>query len=52
MPNFSFNNVYLKEKLNSYQENSDIIVENVRMIFGEEHKDLFIRFKRIIGVRN
>lgn len=31
--------------------NKNIIVENVRLIFGEEHKDLFIRFKTIIGGR-
>jgi len=29
--------------------NRDIIMESVRTLFGEEHKDLFIRFENIIG---
>lgn len=40
----------LTDKSNS-TFNKNIIVENVRIIFGEEHKDLFIRFKTIIGGR-
>ena len=45
-------NIKMLTTKNSSTLNRNIIVENVRMIFGEEHKDLFIRFKRIIGVRN
>jgi hypothetical protein len=40
----------LTDKSNS-TFNKNIIVENVRIIFGEEHKDFFIRFKTIIGGR-
>ena len=40
----------LTDKSNS-SFNKNIIVENVRIIFGEEHNDLFIRFKTIIGGR-
>ena len=29
--------------------NRDIIMESVRILFGEKHKDLFIRFENIIG---
>lgn len=45
-------NIKMLTTKNSSTLNRNIIVENVRIIFGEEHKDLFIRFKRIIGVRN
>ena len=31
--------------------NKDIIVESVRKIFGENNKDLFIKFQNIIGVK-
>lgn len=30
--------------------NKEIIIESVRILFGEENKDLFIKFKTIIGV--
>ena len=45
-------NIKMLTTKNSSTLNRNIIVENVRMIFGEEYKDLFIRFKKIIGVRN
>ena len=45
-------NIKMLTTKNSSTLNRNIIVENVRMSFGEEYKDLFIRFKRIIGVRN
>lgn len=30
--------------------NKEIIIESVRILFGEENKDLFIKFKTIIGI--
>ena len=30
----------------------NIIVENVKILFGEEFKDLFIKFESIIGINN
>ena len=43
-------NIKLLTAKNNSALNKDIIVESVRIIFGEEHKDLFIRFETIIGV--
>ena len=43
-------NIKLLTVKNNSALNKDIIVESVRIIFGEEHKDLFIRFETIIGV--
>ena len=40
----------LTDKSNS-SFNKNIIYENIKIIFGEEHNDLFIRFKTIIGGR-
>lgn len=45
-------NIKLLTTKNSSTLNRNIIVENVRIIFGEEYKDLFVKFKRIIGIRN
>lgn len=45
-------NIKMLTTKNSSSLNRNIIVENVRMIFGEEHKELFEKFKKIIGVRN
>lgn len=42
-------NIKLLTAKNNSTLNKNIIVETVRMIFGEEHKDLFIRFQAIIG---
>lgn len=42
-------NIKLLTVKNNSTFNRNIIVENVRIIFGEEHKDLFLRFKTIIG---
>ena len=43
-------NIKLLTAKNNSALNKDIIVESVRILFGEEHKDLFIRFENIIGV--
>ena len=45
-------NIKLLTAKNNSALNKDIIVESVRLLFGEEHKDLFIRFETIIGVGN
>ena len=42
-------NIKLLTAKNNTALNKDIIVESVRILFGEEHKDLFIRFQAIIG---
>ena len=42
-------NIKLLTAKNNSALNKDIIVESVRILFGEEHKDLFIRFEAIIG---
>lgn len=42
-------NIKLLTAKNNAAFNRDIIVENIRIIFGQEHQDLFIRFENIIG---
>ena len=42
-------NIKLLTAKNNSALNRDIIMESVRILFGEEHKDLFIRFQNIIG---
>ena len=42
-------NIKLLTAKNNTALNRDIIMESVRILFGEEHKDLFIRFENIIG---
>ena len=43
-------NIKLLTAKNNAALNKDIIMDSVRILFGEEHKDLFIRFEAIIGV--
>ena len=45
-------NIKLLTAKNNSALNKDIIIESVKMLFGEEHKDLFIRFEAIIGGNN
>ena len=42
-------NIKLLTAKNNSALNKNVIVESVRILFGEEHKDLFIRFEAIIG---
>ena len=42
-------NIKLLTAKNNAALNRDIIMENVKHIFGDEHKDLYIRFQSIIG---
>ena len=44
-------NIKLLTAKNNSSLNKNIIVESVRILFGEEHKDLFIKFESIIGVK-
>ena len=44
-------NIKLLTAKNNTTLNKNIIVESVRILFGEEHKDLFIKFENIIGVK-
>ncbi len=44
-------NIKLLTAKNNSTLNKDIIVESVRILFGEEHKDLFIKFESIIGFK-
>ena len=44
-------NIKLLTAKNNTSLNKNIIVESVRILFGEEHKDLFIKFENIIGVK-
>lgn len=43
-------NIKLLTAKNNSALNKEIIIESVRILFGEENKDLFIKFKTIIGV--
>jgi hypothetical protein len=43
-------NIKLLTAKNNSALNKNVIVESVRILFGDEHKDLFIRFENIIGV--
>jgi hypothetical protein len=42
-------NIKLLTAKNNEALNREIIMENVKIIFGEEHKDLYVRFETIIG---
>ena len=42
-------NIKLLSNKNNSSLNKDIIVESVRILFGEENEDLFIKFKTTIG---
>ena len=42
-------NIKLLTAKNNSALNRDIIMENVKIIFGDEHKDLYIKFESIIG---
>ena len=42
----------LTSNKNNRGVDKNVIVENVKMLFGEEYKDLFIKFGAIIGVNN
>jgi len=44
-------NIKLLTAKNNNSLNKDIIVESVRILFGDEHKDLFIKFQSIIGFK-
>lgn len=44
-------NIRLLTAKNNNSLNKDIIVESVRILFGDEHKDLFIKFQSIIGFK-
>ena len=44
-------NIKLLTSKNNTTINKDIIVESVRILFGDEHKDLFIKFESIIGFK-
>lgn len=44
-------NIKLLTAKNNTSLNKNIIVESVRKLFGDEHKDLFIKFENIIGVK-
>ena len=43
-------NIKLLTAKNNSALNKEIIIESVRILFGEENKDLFIKFKTIIGI--
>ena len=43
-------NIKLLTAKNNSALNKEIIIESVRILFGEENKDLFIKFKTIFGV--
>ena len=43
-------NIKLLTAKNNSALNKNIIIESVKILFGEEHKDLFIRFQTIVGV--
>jgi hypothetical protein len=43
-------NIKLLTAKNNAALNKDVIIDSVRILFGEENKDLFIRFETIIGV--
>ena len=46
----------IKLLINSKDKNNDVdkntVIEKVRILFGEQYKDLFIKFESIIGIRN
>ena len=42
-------NIKLLTAKNNSALNKNIIIESVKILFGEKHKDLFIRFQTIIG---
>ena len=44
-------NIKLLTIKNNSGINKNIIIDKVRMLFGEEHKDLFKKFENIIGVK-
>ena len=44
-------NIKLLTAKNNPGINRNMIIEKVRILFGEEHKELFIQFENIIGVR-
>ena len=42
-------NIKLLTSKREIAPNREAIIENMRILFGEEHKDLFLRFEKIIG---
>ena len=44
-------NIRLLTAKNNNSLNKDIIVESVRILFGDEYKDLFVKFQSIIGFK-
>lgn len=44
-------NIKLLTAKNNENLNKDIIIDSVRILFGNEHKDLFIKFESIIGFK-
>ena len=42
-------NIKLLTSKSEIAPNKEIIIENMRKLFGNEHLDLFLRFEKIIG---
>ena len=42
-------NIKLLTSKNEIAQNKEDIIESMRILFGKEHLDLFLRFEKIIG---